>query len=67
MKFLVWGGMMMGLLLVAYFLGKAHANQKIAYQQVEVMRDAKQKKNQIYSQPNISRNRALQLFERGVL
>ena len=67
MKILVWGGMMMGLLLAAYFLGKAHANQKIAYQQVEVMRDAKQKKNQIYSQPNISRNRALQLFERGVL
>lgn len=67
MKFLVWGGMMMGLLLAAYFLGKAHANQKMAYQQVEVMRDAKQKKNQIYSQPNISRNRALQLFERGVL
>lgn len=67
MKFWVLGGMIIGLLLAAYFLGRAHANQKIAYQQVEVIRYEKQKKNQIYSQPNISRNRALQLFERGVL
>lgn len=51
----------------SYLLGRSQAETKIVKEQIEVIKYVEQKKSQIYSQPDISRDTALELFRNNIL
>lgn len=67
-------GFILVLGLILYLLGRAHAGIGCARRQnqtlekkVEIIKYVEKKKQQIYSAPHITRDSALELFERGIL
>lgn len=52
---------------LSYQLGKSHSKIKIVEKQVEVIRYETKKKEEIYVQPNASRDALLRLMQNGEL
>ena len=50
------------LLFLSYMLGRSHTQTKIVTEQIEVIKYVEQKKSQIRSHPNASRNTLLKLM-----
>lgn len=56
-----------GIYYTGYISGKNNAKLKVVTEQVEVIKYVEKEKAHIYSQPNISRDSALQLFNDNIL
>lgn len=67
MRLALWGSLFLAIVVSVYFLGISHEKQRIATLKIEELTYDNQRRQKIYSQPHISRNRALQLFNQGVL
>lgn len=57
----------LGIYYSGYMAGKNNAELKVVKETVEVVKYVEKQKAKIYSKPDVSRDGALRLFERGIL
>lgn len=57
----------LGIYYSGYMAGKNNAELKVVKETVEVVKYVEKQKAKIYSKPDVGRDGALRLFERGIL